>query len=232
MENEDVNIDDLRNEWAARNAKLEAMLRLNTQMLRDSWREKHRGDLEERGYGVMEVLVLVPVLFLLGNFAGNHFGEWRFFLPAVALYLWTLVMLVVGIVQRAALRKVDYARPVVELQRELAMLRRQRITTFKWAFLTGQVVWWIPLMIVLFKGAFGVDLFAVSDFMPRFIAFNLLGGLAFIPLAIWLAGRYGGRLEKVGGLRRIVDSLAGSDMKQANAFLERLARFDGESDAA
>lgn len=227
-----MNIDDLRNEWTARNTKLEAMLRLNTQLLRESWRDQHRTGLEETGFGAVEVLAAVPVLFLLGNFAVDHFGEWRFFVPAVALHLWTLVMLVVGIVQRAALRKVDYGRPVVELQRELATLRRQRITTFKWAFLTGQVVWWIPFMIVLFKGIAGIDLFAGSDFMPRFIAINLLASLAFIPVALWLAARYGEKIESVGVLRRIVDSLAGSDMKQANAFLERLARFEDDAEAA
>jgi hypothetical protein len=39
-------------------------------------------------------------------------------------------------------------------------------------------------------------------------------------------------IESVGVLRRIVDSLAGSDMKQANAFLERLIRFEGEAEVA
>jgi hypothetical protein len=232
MENENVNIEDLRDEWTLRNAKLEQMLQLNTRMLRESWLERHRADVGGTGHGVVEVLVSVPVLFLLGNFAADHVGQWRFFLPAVALHVWTVVMLATGIFQRAALRKVDYGRPVLELQRELLMLRRQRITTFKWAFLTGQVLWWIPLMIVLFKAVFGVDLFELSDFMRSFIAINLLAGLAFIPLALWLTRRYGQRLERVGALRRIVDSLAGSDMRRANAFLERLARFENEMQAA
>jgi hypothetical protein len=223
MENDTVNIDDLRNEWTARDANLQAMLRLNTKLLRGSWRDQHRPDLKETRYGVVEVLTAVPVLLVLGSFAVDHFGEWRFFVPAVALHLWTLVMLVVGIVQRVALRKVDFGRQVVELQRELATLRRQRMTAFKWALLTGQVVWWIPFMIVLFAG---------SDFMPVFIAINLLASLAFIPVAIWLAARYGKKIESVGVLHRIADSLAGSDMKQADAFIERLARFEGETEVA
>jgi hypothetical protein len=92
-------------------------------------------------------------------------------------------------------------------------------------YIGANIVWWILFLIVLFKGIFGIDLFAGFDFMLRFIAINLLGSLAFMPAALWLAARYGDKIESVGVLRRIVDSLAGSDIKQAHAFLEGLTRF-------
>ena len=88
------------------------------------------------------------------------------------------------------------------------------------------MVWWIPLAIVLLKGLGGVDLYAVSDFMPRFIAWNIAFGLAFIPLAIWVAKVFGEQMTESTFMRKLGDSLAGRDLAAAKDFLDRLSRFE------
>jgi hypothetical protein len=139
---------------------------------------------------------------------------------------WTIVMGIVTIREREALRAVDFGRPPTEIQQRLAALRFERARTFQWAFLTGQVVWWIPLAIVLFRGVLGIDLYTVSDFMPKFMLLNVLGGLAFIPLAL-LAGRF--VRPWLGGSsfsRWVIDALTGRDMAEARALARRIARFE------
>jgi hypothetical protein len=107
----------------------------------------------------------------------------------------------------------------------------QRARTFLWAFLTGQILWWVPFVIVLFKGLLGVDLYRASPFMPTFIAWNLVFGVAFIPAAL-LIGRWvrpwvaGTRLSNT-----VLDMLTGADLAEARAALGRIARFQQEMPA-
>jgi hypothetical protein len=224
-------LDLLRAEWAARDTKLTEAIRVNSSLLRDALLERHRAKLGRGRVPVaLGIASDVAVMAALGVFLAHHVGEMRFFVPALLLQAWTVAMVALSIHQREALRALNYDAPLVALQARLEALRMARMRTFKWAFLTGQVVWWIPFVTVLFKGLLGVDLYSVSAFMPRFMAWNVAAGLAFIPLAMWIAKRHGERLQRFSVTRAFADSIAGRDIAEARAFLARLARFerDGE----
>jgi len=62
-----------------------------------------------------------------------------------------------------------------------------------------------------------------------FAAWNVAGGLAFIPFALWVSRRYGERLASVSWVRHVADSIAGRDVAAAREYLEKLRRFDSEA---
>jgi len=197
-----LTLDDLKTEWMARDRQLETQLRMNTLMLRETLLEKHSANLGNATSGnVFQILFTIPFLAFFGWFIARHLDQPAFLLPAVLLQAWTVVMLALNIHQRSQLRGLDYGRPVLELQREVEQIRITRLNTFKWAFLTGQLLWWIPLVLVLFKGLLGVNLYTVSNFMPTFIAWNIAFGVAFIPFALWASRRLAGRLVVRDGSR-------------------------------
>jgi hypothetical protein len=109
------------------------------------------------------------------------------------------------------------------------LLRIARIRSFNRAFLTGQIVWWIPFVVVAFAGAFGVNLYCSPKFRT-FATWNIAGGIAFIPLAIWLLRRYGERLSRSSSVRHIADSIAGGDIAAAREYLKKLRRFESDAD--
>jgi hypothetical protein len=109
------------------------------------------------------------------------------------------------------------------LQARLESLRIARIRAFNIALLTGQIVWWIPLVVVV-AGAIGVNLF-LSPRFRSYAAWNLAFGVAVIPLAIGLSRRYGERLSRSSIGRRIADSIAGRDIAVAREVVEKLRRF-------
>jgi hypothetical protein len=223
-------LEQLRSEWMARDAKLEGAIRLNAWFARDAWLEKQRAQvLRHAPWNRFERASFVLTAALLGWFLARNYHDMKFFLPAFLLMAWTIVMAIAGIRQRRAMRDLDLGKPLVVLQKEFATLRLERLQTLKWAFLTGQIVWWVPFVIVLFKGALGVNLYALSDFMPRFMAWNIVAGILFIPLALWLTGRYGAILQRAKLGERFTDLLAGADIAAARAFLDRLARFESET---
>src|SRR5664279_3737430 len=179
-----MELEDLRIEWAARDRALEAAIRLNTAMLRESWLQTQRTRIQRLGpLGPFSILVWILTGLLLALFLVHHIGEPKFLLPALALQTWVVVFGVAGVRQWQALRRLDLGGPLIRLQTELETLRIRRLRAFKWSLLTGQVVWWVPFLIVTVKGVLGVNLYTLSPWMREFLFWNVLGGLAFIPLA-------------------------------------------------
>ncbi|MEP7157391.1 MAG: hypothetical protein ABI905_16545 [Betaproteobacteria bacterium] len=221
-----LTLDDLKTEWLARDRQLESSLRMNTLLLRETLLEKHGARMGRvRAGDVSQILFTIPFLAFFGWFIAHHLDQPAFLIPAVLLQVWTVAMLALGIQQRSGLRALDYSRPVVALQGEIEQIKIARLTTFKWAFLTGQLLWWIPFLLVVFK-ALGVDLFTVSAFMPRFIAWNIAFGIAFIPFALWASKLLVGRLGGSARFQKFTDGIAGSDVVVAREFLGKLARFE------
>ncbi len=81
---------------------------------------------------------------------------------------------------------------------------------------------------VTFAALTGVNLYGLTKFVT-FAAWNLAFGLAVIPMAIWLARRYGDRLSKVKAIGYLADSIAGRDIAAVRLFLEKLRRFESEA---
>src|ERR1039457_1527111 len=106
-------------------------------------------------------------------------------------------------------------------------LRVLRIRITQWALLTGQVVWWIPFLIVALKGFWDVDAYKV--FGTAFLLANLAVGLAIIPLAIWVSRKFGDRMGRSPVMRRLMRELAGYNMNAATDFLTTLSEFENET---
>ena len=226
-----LTLDDLKTEWMARDRQLETQLRTNTFLLRETLLDRHSANLGSATAGnVFQILFTVPFLAFFGWFIARHIDQPTFLLSAVLLQAWTVVMLALNIHQRSQLRALDYGLPVLELQRQFEQIKIARLNTLKWAFLTGQLLWWIPFVLVVFKGLLGVNLYTVFAFMPTFIAWNIAFGIAFIPFALWASKQLSGRLGESPRFQKFTDGIAGSDVAVAREFLGKLARFGREAE--
>ncbi|MGA2951252.1 MAG: hypothetical protein ABSD80_03355 [Caulobacteraceae bacterium] len=222
-----TDLEALRADWAERDQRLTAAIRLSLDLQRLSAADSGKAALRRAGaFRGLDMVIWIAFLAGFGAFLASHFGQWRFFVPALALQVWTLAMGVVTLREREALLAVDFSRPPAELQPHLAKLRIERARALRWALLTGQVVWWIPFTIVVFEGLLGVDLYSVSSFMPKFMAINLIAGLAFIPAALGVGRLIGPRLAAWPGSHKLLDSLLGRDLAEARALAERVAQFE------
>jgi hypothetical protein len=219
-----VTLEDLRREWAS--------LGLAADVLRADWMDRNRERIRKSGaFGAFEMIVWIATLAMLGHFLASHIQQPALFATALVMDAWVIAMGVAGLRQQHVLNGLDYGRPVVELQAEVEALRIARIRTFNWGFLTGQIVWWIPFAVVTFAGLTGVNLWDSASFTV-FAAWNLAFGIAVIPLAIWLARRYGNRLSRVKAIRYIADSIAGRDIAVARDYLEKLRRFESDANGS
>lgn len=224
-----ITLEEFRNEWSDHSRRLEERLQLNAQLLRGDWIERQRERVWMLGsFGKLSMVVWIATTVLLNIFLGTHANQPALFVTALVLDIWVIATGIAHVHQKQALRNLDFGLPLLELQARVESIRIARIRSFNVAFLTGQIVWWIPFVVVV-AGAFGANLYLSPKFRA-YAAWNIAFGIAFIPLAIWLSRRYGERLSLSSIARHIADSIAGRDIAAAREFLEMLRRFGGNAD--
>lgn len=224
-----LTLEDLRNEWFDRSRRLDERLQLSAHLLRDDWIEQQRKRVWKVGpFGRFRIAVYIATLVLLGHFLGTHANQPALFVSALIMDIWVIATGIAQVRQQQALRNLDFGQPIIQLQARVEALRIARIRAFNLAFLTGQIVWWIPLIVVV-AGASGANLYLSPQFRI-YAAWNIAFGFAFIPFAIWLSRRYGERLSKSSIVRHIADSIAGRDIAVARDVLEKLRRFGTDAD--
>jgi hypothetical protein len=217
-------LDELRAAWQEHDRKIEGSLRLNRELLRTAKLESVRTPLRRLSTRISaEIGVALILIICLGGFLGAHLAEPRFLWPAAILDAWLISCLATSIRQLVAVRGIDYAQPVTTIQGELSRVRMLRIRSVRWQLLTGQIVWWIPFVIVSFKALFGMDVYQI--FSTAFLASNLLLGIAVIPIAIWAAKRFGSRLNGSPFWRWLMDEIAGRNLLDAQRYAETLVEF-------
>jgi hypothetical protein len=219
-----MELDDLKEKWAQNNRKLEASMRLNTALLAQMNLGKTESSLKRLSMGVwLEQVLTLFVIVLLGSFAADHIHEPRFFIPALMLGVYAIILFVARVRELLDIANVDYAEPVITIQKRLEELRLRRVRTTIARLLLGPLMW-LPVLIVVLRGFFGIDVYAAAS-LSWFVG-NLLFGLAVIPIAILLARRYGYLFKRSSLFRSLADDIAGRSLAAALDSLDTLRRFE------
>lgn len=224
-----MDLDDLKQRWEEQDRKLDASLRLSTRLLRESALGKAARATARLSWLMLpEILLNLGLVIWLGSFLADHFAQARFAIPAVALDLGAIALLIAQGHQWWALRAIDYSAPVVAIQKELGRLRLQELRVFKWVMITAPLAW-TPLLIVAIKGLLGLDAYVL--FSGSWLAANVAFGVAVLLLAVWISRRYADRMERSPWIQRLMRNLSGYNLNAAAGFLGSLARFEEESPA-
>jgi serine/threonine-protein kinase len=221
-----MDLDALKARWLEQDRKLDAAVRLNERLLREVVLGKADTALKRLSRFVwVEVLLNAGGTLMLGRFIVDHLAEPRFLIPALALQLGLIALIVAGARQLAALAGIDYDAPVVDIQRRLASLRAERIGTMKWSLLLAPLAW-VPLFVVGMKGFFAVDVYAT--FSTAWLAANLVVGVLVIPAGVWASRRYADRAGRWPLVRRLLRDVGGQNLAAARGFLDSLSQFGDE----
>jgi hypothetical protein len=162
----------------------------------------------------------VLTIILLGAYCAQQWGAWRYVLPGAVLLLWCVAMLVASLRTKAALATLDYGRPVLELQRELAEIRTQRLWLLHWGFLTGWVLWLAPFCVVLLRALTGAPVLEGAALVFVFQA--MAWTAAAIPLQ-WLLWKGLRRFwHGHNAMTQLGDAVTGRDLAEIKRLLSRL----------
>lgn len=221
-----LDLDEMKEKWAELDRKLDVNIRLNRQLLNATKLNQTRSSLKRVAvYLGVELAMWVVIIGALGNFIYDHISQPQFVVPAVALDVYSIGMVILLGRQIAAALQIDYGKPIATIQRQIEALRVLRIRNTQWAVLAGLVVW-VAFMIVIFQVLFGVDIYE-----PAWVWSNVAFGLALIPLSIWVSKKFGDRMDRSPIIQGIMGSLAGYNLNAAVGFLATVAEFERESPA-
>lgn len=219
-----MELEDLRQAWEAHGSKVEAGSRLNRRSLDQTISAKAQTATRRLSRLLwIELLANLVAVVWLGSFVADNVTVARYAIPAVALDVLVIGLLIAGCRQLFAISQIDYGQPVVVIQKRLESLRAERIRAIMLTLVVGPLAW-IPLLIVALKGLFDVD--AYATFSSAWLIANVAFGLLVVALALWVSRRYAGRVTKSAALRWLMDNLAGRDLRNAIAFLHSLAQFE------
>jgi hypothetical protein len=222
-----MELDLLKEKWAEQDRKLDGIIHLSRQLLIAAKMNRVRSPMRRFALfaGVGALLGLIS-LVILGQFIYAHWEEPRFALPAMALHVWVIAYVATSIRQMVMALQIDFDKPVTLVQKQIESLRVLRLQVVRWALLTGQLVWWIPLLVVMLKGFWGVDAYQVLG--SGYLIANVATGVAVIPLAIWVSKKFGERLGSSPTMQWLMRELAGYNLNAANGFLRTLSEFKDE----
>lgn len=221
-----MELDDLKQRWEQADRKLDAVLRLNAAVLRQTASGRSRWAVRRFGLGlVVELVVSLAATVLIGRFLWTHGGEVRFLLPGLVLHLGAIGMLMVTVRQLNGISLLDYTAPILEIQKQLETLRVWQTRINLWVLLIAPLLW-TPFLIVVFQGLFRVDPYATLP--GPWLAGNFLFGLLVIVVGLWFSRRYADRVEKYPRIRRLMRDFAGANLKAARAVVDELADYERE----
>lgn len=223
-----MKLDALTEKWAEHDRKLDVSIRLNRQLLTAVNVSRVQPPLRRFALcvGLGALMGLIGSV-IVGEFIHQHWDEPRFAFPAVVLHVWLIANVAASIRLMAMALQIDYDKPLLIIQKQLESLRVLRIRVTQWALLTGQVVWWVPFLIVALKGFWGVDAYRVVG--APYLLVNLAVGLAIIPLAMWVSKKFGDRMGRSPIVQRLMRELAGYNLNAATGFLATLSEFENET---
>jgi hypothetical protein len=216
-------LDEMKQQWADHDRKLEESIRLNWQLMRATHLQGARSAAERLTVVLrLELLAWVAIVIALGSFIHQYIALPRLAFPGAALDLFAIGMLAATVRQMVAIRQIEYGLPVTAVQRQFEMVRVLRIRTTQWGMLAGAVVW-APFVIVMLKVLFGID-----NYSAAWLWTNILFGLLLIPAAIWISRKFGKRMGEYPFVQRLFNDIAGSNLNAARVFLATLSEFENE----
>ena len=222
-----MELDEMKLAWQALGRQLERQNALNLQLFRQGQADRLRRHLRPLVWGQSLQIVLGIVLMLWGiSFWSTHTGVWQAMACGIAMQVFGTLALIFPAHLLSMQQGIDYAAPVLEIQRRLAQMRAWRVRVEAPVFAVLGSVIWIPALMMLaqYEADRVGGLVLWQHLRPGTVAWlvsSVVVSLGVVVLA-YVA------LRKLGHRRRLEDNFAGSAIRKAEAALAEIARFERE----
>ena len=219
-----MELDELKQAWQTLGRQLERQDAIQFQLLKDRKLEHARRSLRPLFWGQLLQMLLGLGLVLLGVACWSRNTEVPgLFWTGIAVHAFGVAHLALGGIAMALIGTIDYAAPVLKIQKQTALLLRFQ------AF-NGQVCgapWWVMwvLVVVAFAGLGDVDPVAGT---PTWIAASFWIGVVGL-LATWGWSWWSWRRDRGSASTEATDRADGCDgIRRARRHLDEIARFERE----
>lgn len=222
-----MELDEMKQAWQALDRRLAKQQAIDLGLYRDRRMDRLRQRLRPLAWWTMAQIPLGIALMLWGiRFWSTHIGDARSVACGIVVQLFGLLSVMFPGRTLAMVLRIDYAAPVLEIQRRIADLRAWRVKVeAPVSAVIGSLIW-IPALLMLAQSqvdGLGWNLWDhARPGLVRWLVLSVLVSLGAVALAY-------GVLRWLGLHRRLTNHLAGASVRRAEAELDAVLRFERES---
>ena len=216
-----MELDELKAAWRALDRRLEREHALNFARFKDERLARVRGALRPLAIGqAAQALGGALLIAWFAPFWVEHRALPHLLLMGLLGHAWALALILLAGRDLHAISQIDYAAPVLAIQKGIAELRARRIRVAPFHAITGCFIW-IPMVLVLFR-KLGADVWALK---PEVVYWFIASGfVCLVPLLAFM--RWSRSPKRARLAKTLDDDAAGRSMNRAQAMLEEVARFE------
>jgi len=217
-----MELDDLKSAWQILDRRLEQQSALNLHLFREGKLDKTRSSLRPLVSGqVLQILFGAALAIFSATFWTQHRDAPHLLIAGLLMHAYAIMTIVFAGVTLGRMGRIDYAAPVLSIQKQLARLRRLYIINGMCVGLPWWVLW-VPFLQMLFMGGFGADLYAN---LGAWYWANVAAGLVGL-LGTWWLHRWSRDPRRARIAQAIDASVTGSSLRNAQRQLDEIARFE------
>ncbi|HEY1583419.1 MAG TPA: hypothetical protein VGF73_10015 [Chthoniobacterales bacterium] len=216
-------LDDLKSAWQTLNRTLERQHALAFHQFKERKLARFRSAFRPLVTGQIVQIVCGALLSLLGgSFWVDHLGVAHLMVYGIALHLYGLMFIVFAARTVFLIQQMDFAAPVLVLQKQLVGLSRWRLQSGLWFAIAGCFIW-IPAMLMIFY-RLGADVWLHNPDVVGWLLLSGLVSLAVLGGIVYFASRPG--REKFA--EKLAASSTGRSVNRAREQLDEIERFERE----
>ncbi len=214
-----MELDEMKQTWAAMELRLDGLEALLRRESRDRRTGRARAALRPLFWGQSLQLLIGTVLVVCGAVLwATHLHQPNVLVCGLVAHAYGLLLTIFSARNLYLIRRIDYAAPVLEIQRRIAELREFRVRVETPINTVAGCFIWIPVLWVNLA-AYGINLWS-----PGFVRWAFASGVAgviAIVMVVWV-------MRRLGFGHKIDEASAGRSIVRAQAALEEIARFERE----
>lgn len=214
-----MELDQLKTAWQSLEHQLQRQNTLSLHALRQGNAQRMRASLRPLAWGqAIQILIGIAGLLVVAPIWIAHRNDLAVLVSGLVVHLYCIGLIVVGAVVLSGIARLDYAAPVLAMQRQLLQLRRSYaiagalVVGLPWWFLTA------PLLVVMTRGEIMAN-------APSAIWAQIAVGAAGLLGTLWFY-RWVHRPQRAAMARKLDESAVGGSLRRAQAALDELARFE------
>jgi hypothetical protein len=221
MTNPPNELDDLKVAWQMLSQQLQRQNALTSQLFREKKLGKFRAALLPLVTGqAIQIIGGVVLALIFAPFWVRHLGQAHLVIYGLSLHIYGLMLIAIAVRDLVLISRIDYAAPVVAIQKQIAELRSWHLRAGWWFAVTGCLMW-TPLLLCAYY-ALGADLWLTKPVYVYLLVVSSVLCLGFsYGLVLW---------SRRPGQERLAQYLAntsvGRTVNRAEAMLREIAEFE------
>ena len=221
-----LDLEKMQGAWRQHSQRLDASLSLDIAGVRTRLKLGTQSAFKRHlRWLAAETVFGAATLIALLVFIASQRNDLVYLAAALPLLAMVLCALAIDIRHWQILSALNLSAPIVQVRAVVDAVRRRRLLVVKWIVLCACLLW-LPLIAVLLKAVFSVDL--LRGLHISVVAVNVLLGVLLIPIGLVVFGWFAKRFANAPAFQRLAEDASGSSFSAARASFESEANFESD----